>query len=74
MPLGVNTKRKTPLIQNAGKHDHISMVALKSLMFSPRHFADGIIMTLKCMNFFNLIRCSNYIVVHTVMYEGSSSI
>ena len=36
---------------------------------SPRRFADDTI-TVKCLDFLNLIKCSNYSIVHTAKNEG----
>ena len=36
---------------------------------SPRSFSDGTKITLKCLDFFNLRKCSNYNIVHIVKYE-----
>ena len=44
------------------------VIPLHNKLVKPRRCPDGTIITLKCLDYMNLSRCSSYIIVHTVKY------
>ena len=63
----------TAIGNSAAFHNYSSMMDKWERMLyctylsSPRRFADGTIITLKCLDFFKLSRCSNYNIVPTMI-------